>query len=118
VIISSLQGTFQRGKWQNITELIPLCEKVKKLSAICKLCKVNASFTFRTADKHCQNMIGGADMYMPLCRDCHGRESLFNATNKFEGDPELVNLKAESEAQLLKEGDPKSFSTEENSSEL
>lgn len=71
VIISALQGTFVRGKWQNITELIPLCEKVKKLSAICKLCKVNASFTFRTASGNCQRTIGGADMYMPLCRDCH-----------------------------------------------
>lgn len=57
-------------------------------------------------------------MYMPLCRDCHARESLFNACNKFEGDPELVNLKAEKEALQNKgqEQDPKSFSTEENSS--
>jgi len=83
VIISSLQGTFLRGPWRNITELIPLCEKVQKLSAICKLCKENASFTFRTADKSIQTLIGGADMYMPLCRDCHSRESRLNNENHF-----------------------------------
>lgn len=84
-------------------ELIPLCEKVKKISAICKLCKVPASFTFRTADKNCKKTIGGADMYMPLCRDCHARETRLNSQNHFEGDPEHVDLKAESEAKIKKQ---------------
>lgn len=39
VIISSLQGTFLRGAFPNILLLIPKCEKIKKLTAICKLCK-------------------------------------------------------------------------------
>jgi thymidine kinase len=39
VIIASLQGTFLRGTFANIVALIPKCEKIKKLSAICKLCK-------------------------------------------------------------------------------
>ena len=76
VIISSLQGTFLRGAFPNILTLIPKCEKIKKLTAICKLCKQNASFTFRTASKDCQTMIGGENMYMPLCRDCHQRETM------------------------------------------
>ena len=49
VIISSLQGTFLRGVFPNILALLPKCEKIKKLTAICKLCKESASFTFRTA---------------------------------------------------------------------
>jgi thymidine kinase len=96
-----LQGTFLRGPWKNITELIPLCEKVKKLSAICKLCKENASFTFRTAPKTCKALIGGADMYMPLCRDCHSRETRLSE-NAFEGDPEFINVKLENETIKLK----------------
>lgn len=68
VVISSLQGTFFRESWQNITELIPLCESVKKLYAICKLCKAKAHFTFRTAGSDVKTLIGGAEMYMPLCR--------------------------------------------------
>ena len=75
VIISSLQGTFMRGAFPAVLALIPKCEKIKKLTAICKLCKQNASFTFRTASKDCQTMIGGENMYMPLCRECHHRES-------------------------------------------
>lgn len=102
VIISSLQGTFQRTSWDQINTLIPLCEKVDKLSAICKLCKVNASFTFRTADKNQKNMIGGADMYMPLCRDCHQRETSFNQSNVFEGNPQLMDPQVEHEATALK----------------
>ena len=39
VIISSLQGTFLRGAFPNILNLLPKCEKIKKLTAICKLCK-------------------------------------------------------------------------------
>ena len=38
VIVSSLQGTFLRGEFPVITSLIPKCEKIKKLTAICKLC--------------------------------------------------------------------------------
>ena len=48
-------------------------------------------------------MIGGADMYMPLCRDCHARESRMNQKNHFEGDPEVVDLNAENEAQQIKD---------------
>ncbi len=63
-------------------------------------------------------------MYMPLCRDCHARETRLNQKNHFEGDPELVDLKAESEAKLTKQlkisqessEDPKSFSTDLDSS--
>lgn len=95
MIISSLQGTFQRGKWANITELIPLCEKISKLSAICKLCKVSASFTFRHAPKNSTLTIGGSEMYMPLCRVCHERETRLNKKNAFEGNPEFVDLVAE-----------------------
>ena len=97
VIISSLQGTFLRGAFPNILKLIPKCEKIKKLTAICKLCKQNASFTFRTASKDCQTMIGGENMYMPLCRDCHLRESANNAENTFVGDPSKISVEIENE---------------------
>ena len=95
VVISSLQGTFLRGAFPNILALIPKCEKIKKLTAICKLCKQNASYTFRTASKDNQNMIGGENMYMPLCRECHARESKLNADNAYVGDPSIVNVDME-----------------------
>jgi len=72
VILSSLNGQFIQKPFPNIALLIPLCEKVKKLSSICKLCSHNANFTFRTAafSDNAEELIGGAEAYIPLCREC------------------------------------------------
>lgn len=49
VIVAALDGTFERKAFNKILDLIPLCEKVKKLTAVCYYCKMeNASFTKRT----------------------------------------------------------------------
>lgn len=76
MILSSLNGTWKREGWSNILELLPKCEKVKKLSAICKLCSHTADFTFRhgfTAEQGAE-FIGGAEMYMPVCRECYNEK--------------------------------------------
>mmetsp|Transcript_22998 Transcript_22998/g.17442 ORF Transcript_22998/g.17442 Transcript_22998/m.17442 type:complete len:157 (+) Transcript_22998:255-725(+) len=80
VIISALDGTFQRTGFPSILELIPLAEKVKKLQAICKKCSQNASFTFRTVQSTEVKLIGGESMYIPLCREC------FNQSNANLGE--------------------------------
>ena len=70
--MSALNSQYTQVTFPAIAELIPLCEKVKKLSSICKMCSHNANFTFRTAkdsDKM-DDLIGGAEAYMPLCREC------------------------------------------------
>ena len=58
---------------------MPLAEKVKNLSAICKVCGASAAFTFKflgQAKRTDQNIeIGGADMYMPLCRECFNEKT-------------------------------------------
>lgn len=59
---------------------MPLAEKVKNLSAICKVCGANAAFTFKhdasLQRSPGQNIeIGGADMYMPLCRECFNEKT-------------------------------------------
>ena len=74
VIISALDGTFQRTGFENIINLIPTVEKVKKLAAICKICGQNASFTFRTCLNESVQLIGGGEVYMPLCRECFNKE--------------------------------------------
>lgn len=88
-----------RGAFPSILNLIPKCEKVKKLSAICKLCKESASFTFRTAGNASQKMIGGDEMYMPLCRTCHARETKLNKGNAFVGDPSKISVEVEEKEQ-------------------
>lgn len=95
VVISALGGTFLRGPFKSILQLIPKCEKVKKLTAICKLCKKSASFTFRTADEEDKCLLGGADKYMPVCRECHYIQSNTRPKTAYAGDPTIINAKVE-----------------------
>jgi thymidine kinase len=50
VIVAGLDGTFQRKPFGSILELIPIAEKVMKLSAVCMYCSKDAPFTLRTVD--------------------------------------------------------------------
>ena len=36
-------------------------------------------------------------MYMPLCRECHGRETRLNKHNAYEGDPSVTSVEIENE---------------------
>ena len=70
VVVSALDGTFERQPFNNILNLIPMAESVQKITAVCKVCFRDAHFSKRiTADKRVE-VIGGADMYIPVCRDC------------------------------------------------
>ena len=51
-------------------ELIPKCETITKLSAVCVNCGKDASFTARTIEDEKVELIGGEDLYMPFCRKC------------------------------------------------
>jgi thymidine kinase len=71
IIMSALDGMYTQKGFPKIMELIPMSEKVTKLSAICKICSHNAHYTFRTVnDNEKEVLIGGAEAYMPLCREC------------------------------------------------
>ncbi|TNV76075.1 hypothetical protein FGO68_gene8572 [Halteria grandinella] len=73
VIVAALDTTCVRTMFPTIVALLPKCEKVKKLQAICRGCNHQASFHIRTAPKHVTQMIGGEDMYKPMCRECYHR---------------------------------------------
>lgn len=48
--------------------IIPLADSVTKLTARCELCGKRACFTLRKIDEKQTELIGGADVYMPVCR--------------------------------------------------
>ncbi len=56
--------------------MIPKAEKVKKLQAICRNCNQNASFSFRTGTSQQLQVIGGEELYKPLCRECFNEEEM------------------------------------------
>ena len=75
VIISALDSTFERKSFGRICELIPLCERVEKLDAVCMDCKGPAYFTKRTIDSKEIEVIGGAEVYKPVCRHCFQKDA-------------------------------------------
>ena len=53
-------------------DLVPKCEKIKQLHAICKICYAAASYSLRIAKLDAgDELIGSHDMYMPVCRECY-----------------------------------------------
>lgn len=70
VIIAALDGDFLRRPFGRILELVPLAEKVDKLTAVCSSCFGEAAFTHRTVASTDLELIGGAEAYVPHCRTC------------------------------------------------
>jgi len=71
VIVSALDSSFKQELFVETGKLIANSENVIKLSAICMLCKgADGHFTIRTIDNDDQILVGGADIYMSVCRKC------------------------------------------------
>jgi len=72
IYVCGLDGDFQRKKFGKIVDLIPLCDKVIKLSSLCGLCKngIPGIFSKRITSEKEQTVIG-SDNYIPVCRNCY-----------------------------------------------
>lgn len=75
VIVAALDGTFERKPFGDISKLIPLCESVIKLTAVCSKCHGDAAFSHRLTNNTATEAIGGTEMYEALCRACYNRTS-------------------------------------------
>ena len=72
IYVCGLDGDFERKKFGKILDLIPLCDKVTKLTSLCSLCKNGTPGIFSkriTCEK--EQMIVGSDNYIPVCRNCY-----------------------------------------------
>ncbi|GAV74594.1 TK domain-containing protein, partial [Cephalotus follicularis] len=68
VIVAGLDGDYLRKSFGSVLDIIPLADSVTKLTARCELCGKRAFFTLRKTQETCTELIGGADVYMPVCR--------------------------------------------------
>ena len=70
VLVVGLDGDASRKPFGQILECIPLADNVTKLKAFCKECGdgTEAIFSFCKKAKQGQVLVGGADIYVPLCR--------------------------------------------------
>ena len=72
VYICGLEGDFERKKFGQILDLIPMCDKVTKLTSLCSLCKngTKGIFSMRLTNEKTQTLVG-SDNYIPVCRNCY-----------------------------------------------
>ena len=72
VYVCGLDGDFERKKFGQMFDLIPLCDKVTKLTSLCSKCKnrTPAIFSMRLTDEREQTVIGSQN-YIPVCRRCY-----------------------------------------------
>jgi thymidine kinase len=72
VYICGLDSDFERKKFGQILDLIPLCDKVNKLTSLCSQCKDGTAgiFSMRLTSERQQTLVG-SDNYIPVCRKCY-----------------------------------------------
>ena len=70
VVISALDSTFERKPFGRICELVAISEYIHKLSAVCINCGEHAMNTKRMIDSTDLVLVGGAEIYKPVCRKC------------------------------------------------
>ena len=75
VYVCGLDGDFERKKFGSILELIPLCDKVNKLSSLCSLCRDGTPgiFSMRLTHEREQTVVG-SENYIPVCRKCYEKK--------------------------------------------
>ena len=89
VIVAALDATFQRKPFR-VTELIPIAEKVTKLTAVCAMCSNDAAFTIRLVESLAVELIGGDEAYKPVCRKCY----LQHTKSKTDNSRDITALKS------------------------
>lgn len=78
VIIAALDGDYKREPFLDVCKLVPKCESVIKLRAVCMECGKKASFSFRITNEKETEVIGGSDKYVALCRKCYAKKEKKN----------------------------------------
>ena len=70
VIVSGLDGDYNRCKFGSMLDLIPICDSVLKLKAYCSKCcdGTYGPFTKKIINNDILIDIGGSDKYIPVCR--------------------------------------------------
>ena len=72
IYVCGLDGDFRREKFGTLLDIIPICDDIIKLKALCIKCKKSeAIFTHRLTSEKEQTIVGGSESYCALCRSCY-----------------------------------------------
>ena len=72
IYVAGLDGDIHQKIFGDVVYLIPYATEVRKLNAVCELCLeekkiISAPFTVRKTDSKEKKVIGGKDIYFPVC---------------------------------------------------
>lgn len=79
VIVSGLDGDYQRKKFGQLIDLIPHADDFVKLKAYCVICKdgTHGIFTWKTIDRDPSSVVDiGTNKYIPICRKHYNEQSV------------------------------------------
>jgi len=78
VLVTGLNGDFKREPFEEISKLIPKCDKIKFLTSVCSVCSKKASFSYKNdcGDQEKIIEVGGKEKYTPLCRECYNQKEV------------------------------------------
>ena len=72
IYVGGLDGDFERKKFGQILDLIPLCDKVTKMTSLCGICKNGTPGIFsKRISMEKEQTVVGSDNYIPVCRACY-----------------------------------------------
>jgi thymidine kinase len=72
IYVGGLDGDFERKKFGQILDLIPLCDKITKMTSLCGICKNGTSGIFsKRISLEKEQTVVGSDNYIPVCRSCY-----------------------------------------------
>jgi thymidine kinase len=77
VYIAGLDGDFERKKFGQMLDLVPMCDSITKLTSLCSICKNGEPgiFSLRLTKEKQQTLVG-SDSYVPVCRNCYGKNAI------------------------------------------
>lgn len=74
LIVSGLDLDSNFTPFDNIKELLPYCTHIYKHKAVCMNCGNEAVISHCKVNKKEKELIGGSDLYVPLCLHCYREE--------------------------------------------
>jgi thymidine kinase len=77
IYVCGLDGDFERKKFGKMLDLVPLCDKVVKLTSLCSICKdgTRGIFSMRITNETEQTVVG-FDNYISVCRKCYEQNNI------------------------------------------
>ena len=71
LIVSGLNLDSNISPFENIKELLPYCTHIYEHKAVCVNCGEDATISYCKVNKKDKELIGGSDLYEPLCLHCY-----------------------------------------------